>query len=381
MVVPNPTAAATSPGPGRDVIDTMLGFARTLRHAGVPASPARVQAMMMAIGELDVLDPNQVYWAGRTTLCSDPEDLERYDAAFALYFGARDSVRRRASPPPTTLRAAPFEVVEAGVEYGTTDQPTFAALASRHEVLRHKDVSALSPVEREQLQRLFALLAPRVSGRRSRRYRPAPRGRVDLDRSVRRMLQAGGEPSPLARQRRRQKPRRLVLLIDVSGSMAPYSDALLRFAHAATRCSPLTTEAFTVGTRLTRITRELRLRDPDRALAAAGRAVPDWSGGTRLGEAIKAFSDRWGQRGLARGAIVVLCSDGWERGDPAELGDQVARLARLAHALVWVNPHKGKPGFVPATGGMLAALPHIDQLVAGHSFDALERLVQVIADA
>jgi uncharacterized protein with von Willebrand factor type A (vWA) domain len=169
--------------------------------------------------------------------------------------------------------------------------------------------------------------------------------------------------------------------MDVSGSMTPYAEALLRFAHAATRAAPARTESFTLGTRLTRVTRELRLRDPDRALAAAGRAVPDWSGGTRLGDTLKAFSDRWGQRGLARGAVVVLCSDGWERGDPTELGEQVRRLARLAHAVVWVNPHKGKDGFAPATGGMVAALPHIDSLVAGHSFAALEELVQVIADA
>ena len=172
-----------------------------------------------------------------------------------------------------------------------------------------------------------------------------------------------------------------MLLVDVSGSMAPYADSLLRFAHAATRAAPHSTEVFTVGTRLTRVTRELRLRDPDQALAAAGRAVPDWSGGTRLGEAVKAFLDRWGQRGLARGAIVVLCSDGWERGDPAELGNQLARLARLAHAVVWVNPHKGRAGFEPVTGGMQAALAHIDTLVAGHSFAALEQLVEVISHA
>jgi hypothetical protein len=195
------------------------------------------------------------------------------------------------------------------------------------------------------------------------------------------MLRDGGEPGVLARRRRRTRPRRLVVLIDVSGSMAPYADAMLRFAHSATRAAPNRTEVFTVGTRLTRITRQLRLRDPDRALAAVGQAIPDWSGGTRLGDTLKAFTDRWGQRGVARGAVLLLCSDGWERGDPAELGEQVARLARLTHALVWVNPHKGKDGFAPVTGGMVAALPHVDNLVAGHSFAALEELVQVIADA
>ncbi len=204
---------------------------------------------------------------------------------------------------------------------------------------------------------------------------------MDAARTIRRMLAGGGEPAALARQRRRTKSRRLVLLVDVSGSMQPYADALLRFAHAAVRASPTRTEVFTLGTRLTRVTRELRRRDPDRALADAGRAIPDWSGGTRLGDMIKAFLDLWGQRGLARGAIVVLCSDGWERGDPALLGEQVARLDRLAHRVIWVNPHKGRDGFAPVTGGMVAALPHVDELVAGHSFASLERLARSLASS
>jgi uncharacterized protein len=373
----------TGVGSGRDFTDIVVGFARTLRHAGVPAGPDRVQAMLAALAQLDVLAPDQVYWAGRLTLCSDPEDLPRYDAAFALYFAAGGAgPGRRTSNPPRVLRAAPFEL-DSDPAGGQQDAgaPTFAVRASRHEVLRHKDVSALDPAEREQLRRLFALLSPRVGVRRTLRYGPANRGRIDLDATVRRMLRQGGEASRLDRQRHRLRPRRLVLLIDVSGSMAPYSDSLLRFAHAASRCRPAGTETFTVGTRLTRVTRELRLRDPDAALAAAGRAVPDWSGGTRLGDVLKAFLDLWGQRGVARGAVVVLCSDGWERGDPAELGQQLARLARLAHRVVWVNPHKGRDGFAPATGGMVAALPHIDNLVAGHSFAALEQLADVIAHA
>jgi uncharacterized protein with von Willebrand factor type A (vWA) domain len=366
----------------RDVVEVVLGFARTLRHAGVPASPERVQAMIAALGHLNVLDVNNVYWAGRVTLCGDPEDLERYDAAFALYFSGRGAQAGVRPSPPTALRTAPFELDEPGSDGSDeSEKPQLAVHASRHEVLRHRDIAVLSAAEREQLQRLFALLGPRVGARRSRRYRSAPRGRVDLEHTMRRMLRQGGEPSTLSRRRRRDKPRRLVLLIDVSGSMAPYADALLRFAHAATRSGPSRTETFTVGTRLTRVTRELRLRDPDRALIAAGRAVPDWSGGTRLGDTVKAFLDRWGQRGLARGAVVVLCSDGWERGDPADLGAQLLRLARLAHAVVWVNPHKGKDGFAPVTGGMVAALPHLDALVAGHSFAALEELVEVIAHA
>ncbi|MBX6356181.1 MAG: VWA domain-containing protein, partial [Micromonosporaceae bacterium] len=191
----------------------------------------------------------------------------------------------------------------------------------------------------------------------------------------------GGGAGGRARRRRRDKPRRLVLLLDVSGSMAPYADALLRFGHAAVRRRPTLTEVFTLGTRMTRVTRALRHRDADAALTAAGAAIPDWHGGTRLAESLKAFLDRWGQRGTARGAVVVLCSDGWERGDPAALAAQVARLSRLAYRLVWVNPHRGKPGYAPLAGGMAAALPYLDEFVAGHSLAALEELVEVISRA
>jgi uncharacterized protein with von Willebrand factor type A (vWA) domain len=195
------------------------------------------------------------------------------------------------------------------------------------------------------------------------------------------MLRYGGEPGLLVYDRRREKPRRLVLLLDVSGSMSPYADVLLRFAHAAVRVAPERTEVFAVSTRLTRVTRQLRLRDPELALRAAGLAIPDWSGGTRLGESLRAFLDGWGQRGTARGAVVVLASDGWERGDAGLLGGQMARLARLSHKVVWINPHRGKAGFAPSTAGMVAALPHIDELVAGHTFDALRTVAEVIGRA
>jgi uncharacterized protein with von Willebrand factor type A (vWA) domain len=192
------------------------------------------------------------------------------------------------------------------------------------------------------------------------------------------MLRRGGAPARLARRTRRLRPRRLVLVLDVSGSMQPYADALLRFAHAATRARP-GTEVFTLGTRLTRVTREMRVRDPDAALTAVSAAVPDWSGGTRLGELVKAFLDRWGQRGTARGAVVVIASDGWERGDPTLLGEQMQRLHRLAYRVVWVNPHKGKEGYAPITAGMAVALPHVDDFVEGHTLGALEELAGVLA--
>ncbi|MGY1770103.1 vWA domain-containing protein [Blastococcus sp. SYSU D00813] len=371
-------AAAAGATPPRDVVATVLGFARTLRVAGVAASPDRVEAMLEAVGALDVLDATDVYWAGRLTLCGGPDDLDRYDAAFAAYFGG-EAPRARSSaatPKPVVAVSAPLE---AGTGEGEDDEPSdVAGQASADEVLRHRDVAELTVAEREELRRLFTLLRPASPMRASRRRRPSAHGSVHASRTVRRALRDGGEVTRLLHRRARPRPRRVVLLVDVSGSMSPYADALLRYAHAAVRAHPAATEVFTIGTRLTRVTRELRLRDPDKALAASGAAIPDWSGGTRLGEVLKAFLDRWGQRGTARGAVVVVCSDGWERGGTELLAEQMARLRRLAHAVVWVNPHKGREGYEPLTGGMQAALPSLDAFVAGHSLAAFEELTGVI---
>ncbi len=368
---------------GRDVVETVTGFARTLRHSGVRASPDRVQAMVRAIGELDVLDPSHVYWAGRLTLCASHDDVDRYDAAFAAYFAgeAPRHVQTTGEPRQRLAAAAPLGVINTDGQDSGVDAPDVAAAASGEEILRHRDIGRLTTQEREELRRLFALLIPNPPMRRSRRRSPANRGNVHVARTVRRALHNGGEIVSLSRRKARQRPRRIVALLDVSGSMSPYADALLRFAHALARAHHGSTEVFTVGTRLTRVTREMRLRDPDKALAASGAAIPDWSGGTRLGEVLKAFLDRWGQRGVARGAVVILASDGWERGDPDLLAEQMARLHRLAHRVIWVNPHKGRDGYEPLTRGMAAALPYVDSFVSGHSLAAFEELAKEIADA
>jgi uncharacterized protein with von Willebrand factor type A (vWA) domain len=366
---------------GDGLVEVLVGFARTLRHAGVAATADRVPAFLAAAAQLGADDPAGVYWAGRLTLCSEPDDLPIYDAAFEAYFGRRRPAARRTPPVTVTLPgvSAPF-----GVGSGEGDeQPaeTLAVSASPVEVLRHRDIAELTGPERDEVRRLVALLEPATAPRRSRRYRPARRGTVDVHRTVRAALRQAGEPARLAMRGRRSKPRRLVLLLDVSGSMSPYADALLRFGHAAVRRRPTLTEVFTLGTRMTRVTRALRHRDPDIALRAAGEAIPDWHGGTRLADSLRAFLDRWGQRGTARGAVLVVCSDGWEFGDPADLAAQLARLSRLAYRLVWVNPHRGKPGYAPLAGGMAAALPYLDEFVAGHSLTALRDLVEVIARA
>ena len=364
-------------------VDVLTGFARALRSAGVAADRTRLTTSVAAVAQVDPRDRDQVYWATRLTLCSELDDLPKFDALFDAWFG----LRRPPLPVPSMDRPLPQVAAvrtlatDVSGEPDDTDDDQLRTAAADTEVLRAHDIAALSAEERAEVHRMIALLAPRVGTRRTLRLMRGGRKRVDVPRTVRQMLRDGGEPGALRYQRRRDRPRRLVLLLDVSGSMAPYADVLLRFAHAAVRVAPATTEVFTVGTRLTRVTRQLRLRDPELALRAAGAAVPDWSGGTRLGEALRAFLDRWGQRGTARGAVVVIASDGWERGDAQLLGEQMARLARLAHAVVWVNPHKGKSGFAPLTAGMMAALPHLDELVSGHSFDALRNVAEVIAHA
>ena len=367
--------------PARDVTAVLVGFARTLRHAGVAAGPDRVQTMVKAVDALGEVTPTSVYWAGRQTLCAEPDDLAIYDAAFTAYFGGQRPAGRTLPTTPTMPAvSAPYASGPPGEAEATDDEPAILGLSSSTvEILRHRDFALLTSSERDEVRRLLALLGPETTLRRSRRRRPARGGEVDPSRTVREALRSAGEPTRLATRRRTTRPRRLVLLLDVSGSMTPYADALLRFAHAAVRRRPTRTEVFTLGTRLTRVTRALRHRDPDAALHAASAVIPDWHGGTRLADSLKAFLDRWGQRGTARGAIVVVFSDGWERGSPDALAAQTRRLSRLAHRLVWVNPHRGKEGFAPLAGGMAAALPHLDDFVAGHSLDALDELVRVIA--
>jgi uncharacterized protein len=358
---------------------TLVGFARVLRAAGVPATPDRLHQTVAAVRALDVTRREDVYWAGRLTLCAGPDDLARYDRAFSAYFAGQTAPPLRSVPPVEVVRAVavPGTERDAGVE-GVQPDELPAATASEVEVLRHRDLDGLPPAERDVVRRLIAALDPVGETRVSRRHRPSPRGDIDPRRTARSMLRRGGEPVRLQRRTRTRRPRRLVLLVDVSGSMQPYADPYLQFAHAAAR-RRRGTEVFTIGTRLTRVTREMRSRDPSVALLAVSEAVPDWSGGTRLGELLKAFLDLWGQRGLARGAVVVVASDGWERGDAELLGAQMARLSRLAHRVVWVNPHRGRPGFSPVTAGMAASLPHVDEFVDGHSFDALERLAVALS--
>ena len=365
----------------RDPDEILLGFTRALRAAGVPVTHDRAQGFLAAAAVLGADDQRSTYLAGRATLCAGPDDLERYDQVFHAFFGSRDGLPR---PRPAQAPLAPgFSGLPDSEGAGPAeelDEDVVRARASDTEVLRHRDVAALSNAEKHRLAGMFATLRPRPPLRRTARHQRWHRGQVDASRTLRDSLRRMGEPAEIAWRRRGLRPRRVVLLVDVSGSMSGYADALLRLAHRFTQAGP-GVETFTVGTRVTHVTRALRMRDPERALVAAGETVPDWSGGTRLGETLRFFLDRWGQRGMARGAVVVVFSDGWERGDPTLLGEQMERLRRLAHRVVWVNPHRGKTGYEPVQQGVVAALPHCDDFVAGHSLATFAELVEVVSRA
>jgi uncharacterized protein len=355
---------------------SLVGFAWLLRDTGIAASPDRVQAMVHAVCELEPASTADLYWAGRVTLCSRPEDLPKYNQAFTLWFGG--------APPPAQLVMDTARVMDmtgaasAAEPQQTHDDRSSLASASFLEVLRNKDIALMGEAERAQLRAMLAMLAVPPPQRSTRRRHPATAGRVDGRRSVRAMLRRGGELGRLHYRDRGTRPRRVVFLLDISGSMSAYSDALLRYAYVWVRYRPRT-ETFALGTRLTRITRQLVAPGPDAAMAAVADAIADWGGGTRLGADIKHFLDRYGQTGMARGAIVVVASDGWESGDAALLGTQMRRLRRLARQIVWVHPHRARPGFEPLTAGIAAALPSIDDLVAGHSLAALTELSQLLS--
>ena len=376
----SPSNGAARPVVGGPVAGA-VALAAALRGAGMPVGPDRVQRFVEALDHVDGRDRTDVYWAGRATLCAHPEHITRYDNVFAAFFDGRVAAMKRVQPTPVLQRttfAVPASSADGPDEHGDEEQTALVANASSAEVLRRRDVASLDPEERRQLERLLARFAMPGAQRRTRRWQPARVGAIDRGRTVRALLRSGGEIAELRHRSMRRRPRRVVLLVDVSGSMTPYADALLRFAHAAAR-GRQRTEVFSIGTRLTRLTRELSHRDADTAMAAVAATIPDWSGGTRLGAQLKVFLDRWGQRGMARGAVVVVMSDGWERDDPELLGEQVARLHRLAHRVVWANPRRARPGFEPLVGGLLAALPHVDAFVDGHSLEAYEHLADVVA--
>nr|MCW2728969.1 hypothetical protein [Aeromicrobium sp.] len=366
-------------GPARDSspLDGLLAFTAAARRAGLPTSLDRDQAFVVAVSELSPASRAGIYWAGRATLCSGPDDRIVYDAVFADWFGSTESVAEPDELVPRTLWQAELATSADG---SAEDDQDPRSSSSEREVLRNRDIALLSDAEKQRLWAMYASLRVHQPMRRSHRFDPHARGEVDRAATVRDQLRRAGEPAVVRRRRRRDRPTRVVLLIDVSGSMEPYADALLRLAHHVARGTH-GTEVFTLGTRLTRVTRAMRARDPESALELVARSVPDWSGGTRLGEAVGAFNRGWGRRGTARGSVVVLASDGLERGDATMLGDELAALGRIARSIVWVNPHRDKDGYRPVQAGMVAALPHLGSFVAGHSLAAYQEVLDRVGEA
>lgn len=366
-----------------EMLRAAVAFGRLLRRGGLAAGPDRVVGFARALEELDVGNRDEVYWAGRVALCSRPEDFEMYDRAFKVFWEGGEGLKVP-NPPQNrisiTLAPDSVQPPKKSAEKNEAGDEAVKLRYSPVDVLRKKDFADCTPEEFAELYRLMADMKLAGAMRRSRRLEPAHRGRHDQRRTLRSAMRTGGEPMRHRYRRARNRPRRVVLLCDVSGSMASYSRALLRFMHAGV-ASGDQVEAFVMGTRLTRVTRELKTSNPDRALREASGAIEDWSGGTRLGDTIKEFVDRWGQRGMARGAVVVILSDGWDRGDVEVLAESMERIARLAYKVIWVNPLKAAPGYQPLARGMAAALPHVDTFLSGHNFESLEELARAISSA
>ena len=368
----------------RDGSEIAVAFSRVLRGAGVDVPMSSTIAFSEALAATGLHDRDTTYWAGRATLVRRPEDHELYDRAFRVFWDHASAIIELEvdeEPLFITLAIDDDEGDTDGPDRAdASDDPVIELRFSATEVLRQKDFAEYTPEELVEAQQLMSNLRLIGAPRRSLRLAAADRRteRPDLRRTIRAAMRGGGEPIRRYFQQPSTRNRRLVLLLDVSGSMEPYARALIRFVHAAV-AGRQKVEAFALGTRLTRLTRELSSRDPDEALRRAAARVTDYGGGTRLGDGLKIFNDEWGQRGMARGAIVVVLSDGWDRGDPEVLGEQMERLHRAAHKVVWVNPLKVTPGYAPLARGMAAALPHVDAFVEGHSIDAIARLAQVIS--
>jgi hypothetical protein len=366
------------------IVSTLVGFSRELRTAGLNVGSDDILAFCSAMGSLDPSDLVDLYWAGRTTLVTRRESIPVYDEVFRRYFlGGADPVREM-----LTLKAQATAEAQAVLEIPATDPPvaghedeqaTLGLMASDAEALRHKSFTACTPEELAALRRIMARIRLTPPKRRTRRTRKAPSGRSpDLRRTVRDSLRMHGEPAELFWRRRRVRLRPLILILDVSGSMADYSRNLLQFAYSAKRAADRV-EVFCFGTRLTRVTKALDRRRPDDALELAARTVFDWEGGTRIGASLDAFVREWGRRGLCRGGIVVICSDGLDRGDPEVLARAMERLARLSHRVVWMNPHKGdNQNFRPSTLGMMVAAPHVDVILSGHDLSSLEEFATLL---
>jgi uncharacterized protein with von Willebrand factor type A (vWA) domain len=344
--------------------------------------PGRVADALTGLDQVDLTRRDDVYWTLRANFVTHGDEIETFDRAFRAWFLRSPLVPLQLPPKtPQSQVVRRLHAAERGDAPGAAEETQEARGWSYDELLRTKDFAAMTPAEYDRVRALVAEIAAERPHRRSRRLRHHHRGReLDLRRTIRESLATGGDPVHREFRLRARVPRKLVVLCDVSGSMEAYARPLLLFVHAV-RGSGKGVEAFAFGTRLTRLTPALATRDPDRALGEAARRVVDWCGGTRIGASLKAYNDGWGRRGLTRGAVVVLASDGWEREESGAglLEREMARLAREAYAVVWVNPLKGQRDYEPLAAGMRAALPHVDRFLPGHNLASLEQLGEVLA--
>jgi uncharacterized protein with von Willebrand factor type A (vWA) domain len=391
-----PDASVVAAGP------LAVGLTTALHRAGLPTSPERAVGLARALRLVPPADRSALYWTCRVALVTDRAQLPVFDAVFSAVFdGMLDPADSRGDPtappaigseprvrPTASDRRPPGESAAEGSGISTpgdgagegAERDVVLAAASTAERLRTTSFADLTDEELTDVRRVVRRIVLSTPERTSRRTVPTRRSgeRLDLRRTVRAAHRNGGDPARLVRRRRRTQPRRLILLCDVSGSMEPYTRVFLTLLQATV--AGARAEAFVFATRLTRLTRQLAVRDPDQALARAAAASPDWAGGTRLAEGITRFVADHGRRGLARGAVVVVLSDGWASDDPEDVREAMARLRRLAHRIVWVNPRRAAPGYAPLVGGMAAALPFCDAFVSGHSLAALEEMAAAVRD-
>ncbi len=363
----------------------LVGFTTALRRAGITVGSGDTLTYCAAADAVDVTDLVDLYWAGRCTLVTRREQVPIYHREFVAYFLGDSGGAAGASPFSAVARAEALATLsvpetERAEEAQEQHSAELGYAAAKASTVKTKSFAACTPEELAALRRIMRTMQLAPPRRRTRRTVPTRHGRLpDLRRTVRESMRLHGEPGALHRRRRRRRTRRLVLLLDVSGSMADYSRNLVQFAHTSTRAADRV-EVFCFGTRLTRITRELEHRRPDLALDRAAAAVTDWEGGTRIGVCLDDFVRRWARRGLSRGAIVVICSDGLDRGDPELLESAMQRLSRLCHRIVWLNPHKGsRKDFTPDTLGMMVAEPYVDELLSGHDLASLSEFARVLA--
>jgi uncharacterized protein len=375
-------------------LHNLLLFGRVLRGLGLDVNPGRMMDLVRALDRIEIGRKSDFFYAARTLLVHDREDLALFDEAFELFWRKPaeswnvdwqgfTSRRRRSGPviTPPPLKEGPAGSNDSG---STSSQEMTIIEVTRtysdRELLRHKNFAEMNAEESEAIQQMMSQLLWKVSERRTRRKRPGKGHLIDLRRTLRQSLRSEGEIFSWSYRAPKWKPRPLVVIADISGSMERYTRLLLHFIYGMKAALNQPVEAFVFSTRLTRITRPLQIRDLDLALKNVGLVVNDWAGGTRIGESLKTFNFEWGRRVLGRGAVVLIISDGWDRGDVDLLKREMARLKRNCHRLIWLNPLLGAPDYEPLTRGIQAALPHINDFLPVHNLASLEDLAQRLAD-